>query len=38
MNAGAQAATGEIFLFLHADTCLPQNGDRLIIDGTETAW
>jgi len=33
MNAGARAASGEIFLFLHADTCLPQNGDRLIIDG-----
>ena len=32
MNSGAQAATGEIFIFLHADTCLPQNGDRLIID------
>ena len=32
MNAGAKAASGEIFLFLHADTCLPQNGDRLIID------
>lgn len=25
MNAGAQIATGEILLFLHADTCLPQN-------------
>jgi len=33
MNAGAQAATGEIFLFLHADTFLPQDGDRLILDG-----
>ena len=33
MNVGAQAATGEIFLFLHADTFLPQDGDRLILDG-----
>ena len=33
MNAGAQAAAGEIFLFLHADTCLPRSADRLIIDG-----
>jgi rSAM/selenodomain-associated transferase 2 len=32
MNAGAKAASGEIFLFLHADTCPPQNGDRLISD------
>jgi rSAM/selenodomain-associated transferase 2 len=25
MNAGAQAATGDVFLFLHADTILPEN-------------
>jgi len=26
MNAGAKQATGDIFLFLHADTVLPMNG------------
>jgi rSAM/selenodomain-associated transferase 2 len=30
MNAGAMVATGEILLFLHADTRLPPNFDRLI--------
>jgi uncharacterized protein len=30
MNMGAQAATGQILLFLHADTCLPIGFDRLI--------
>ena len=31
MNAGAQAATGDgVLLFLHADTTLPQDADRLI--------
>jgi len=25
MNAGAQQATGEVLLFLHADSCLPSN-------------
>jgi rSAM/selenodomain-associated transferase 2 len=30
MNAGAKIATGEILLFLHADTCLPPNFDELI--------
>ena len=29
MNAGAGAATGDILLFLHADTILPDNYDRL---------
>jgi len=32
MNAGARAASGEIFLFLHADTSLPEGADQLIID------
>lgn len=33
MNAGACATQGEIVLFLHADTRLPESADRLIIDG-----
>jgi rSAM/selenodomain-associated transferase 2 len=30
MNAGAAATRGEAFLFLHADTCLPDNALQLI--------
>jgi rSAM/selenodomain-associated transferase 2 len=30
MNAGAAAASGDTLLFLHADTRLPDNADRLI--------
>jgi rSAM/selenodomain-associated transferase 2 len=30
MNAGAREATGDVLLFLHADTRLPANADRLI--------
>ena len=33
MNAGAAAATGDVLLFLHADTRLPENADRLVRDG-----
>ena len=33
MNAGAAAAQGDVLLFLHADTRLPQNADRLVLDG-----
>jgi rSAM/selenodomain-associated transferase 2 len=33
MNAGATVATGDIFLFLHADTFLPKAADRLILSG-----
>jgi rSAM/selenodomain-associated transferase 2 len=33
MNAGAKIATGEILLFLHADTLLPKNSYRLILSG-----
>ena len=32
MNAGAERATGDVFLFLHADTFLPSDGLRLIRD------
>jgi rSAM/selenodomain-associated transferase 2 len=33
MNAGAAAAHGDVLLFLHADTRLPDNADRLVLDG-----
>ena len=33
MNAGADAASGDVLLFLHADTQLPDNADRLVLDG-----
>lgn len=32
MNMGAKSSTGEILLFLHADTFLPNNADHLIFD------
>src|SRR6185295_14791054 len=32
MNAGAAAAHGDVLLFLHADTRLPADADRLILD------
>ncbi len=33
MNAGAAAASGDVLLFLHADTRLPEDADRLVLDG-----
>jgi rSAM/selenodomain-associated transferase 2 len=33
MNAGVPAATGDVLLFLHADTRLPEDADRFILDG-----
>lgn len=33
MNAGASVATGDVLLFLHGDTLLPDQGDRLILEG-----
>ena len=33
MNAGAAAASGDVLLFLHADTRLPDDADRLVRDG-----
>ncbi len=41
MNAGARAARGGVLLFLHADTVLPAEADRLVLDGlaaTGRAW
>lgn len=41
MNAGAAAAHGDVLLFLHADTRLPENADRLVLDGlagAKRAW
>jgi rSAM/selenodomain-associated transferase 2 len=41
MNAGAARARGEILLFLHADTRLPEAADALIVDGlkrSRRAW
>lgn len=32
-NAGAAAADGDVLLFLHADTRLPADADRLVLDG-----
>lgn len=33
MNAGARAASGEVLLFLHADSRLPEDADRLVFEG-----
>jgi rSAM/selenodomain-associated transferase 2 len=33
MNAGAALAKGDAMLFLHADTRLPSDADRIILDG-----
>jgi rSAM/selenodomain-associated transferase 2 len=41
MNAGAAAAHGDILLFLHADTRLPENADAQVLDGlarSEKVW
>lgn len=35
MNAGAAAAKGDVLLFLHADTRLPPEADRLLLDGLQ---
>ena len=32
MNSGASVATGDVFLFLHADTFLPDNAVQVISD------
>jgi rSAM/selenodomain-associated transferase 2 len=33
MNAGAAKAAGDVLLFLHADTALPREAERLVLDG-----
>jgi rSAM/selenodomain-associated transferase 2 len=33
MNAGAAKATCDVLLFLHADTALPREAERLVLDG-----
>src|SRR6185503_3112131 len=33
MNAGAAASTGDVLLFLHADTALPPDADALVLAG-----
>ncbi len=41
MNAGARAAAGDVLLFLHADTGLPTDADRLILEALtdrERVW
>ena len=39
MNAGAAAAGGDVFLFLHADTRLPPDTDRMLLDGlSSSSW
>ena len=41
MNAGAAAAHGDVLLFLHADTRLPADADRLLLEGlaqTGRSW
>ncbi|MDI7258921.1 MAG: TIGR04283 family arsenosugar biosynthesis glycosyltransferase [Thermodesulfobacteriota bacterium] len=41
MNGGAKSANGEILLFLHADTFLPNGADRMInqgMNGKKKVW
>lgn len=41
MNAGAAVATGDVLLFLHADSMLPLGADQLILHGLQSesrAW
>jgi rSAM/selenodomain-associated transferase 2 len=37
MNAGAEIAGGDVLLFLHADTRLPDAADHLVLDGLARA-
>src|SRR6266849_4392439 len=41
MNAGAEKATGDVLLFLHADTRLPADAELVVLGGLERsgrAW
>lgn len=41
MNAGAAAASGDVLMFLHCDCVLPDDADRLVLDGlarSGAAW
>ena len=41
MNAGAEKASGDVLLFLHADTRLPAEADRVVLNGlnrSRRAW
>ena len=41
MNAGAERASGDVLLFLHADTRLPAGADRVVLNGLDRprrAW
>lgn len=35
MNAGADQARGDVLLFLHADTQLPQSAEQLVLDALQ---
>ena len=35
MNAGAEGASGDVLLFLHADTRLPAEADRVVLNGLD---
>ena len=37
-NAGARAARGEVLLFLHADTRLPEGADAMVLEGVAAGW
>jgi rSAM/selenodomain-associated transferase 2 len=37
-NAGARLAAGEVLLFLHADTRLPEGAERRVLEGVEAGW
>jgi rSAM/selenodomain-associated transferase 2 len=39
MNAGAAVASGDVLLFLHTDTRLPPDADRMLLDGLNaSSW